>query len=150
MFSRALSSDARAAVTIAVGLTLGKLALLTAAVLGVTAAAATLGPLFVALKLAGGGYLVRERSAAVWLSGQGRDAGREVRDVPQSWAWRAEVEVDGADDPPIAEHQVVRREVVVANDIGRDLRRRLPDSAVAAEPGPSAPGLPVASCTAPA
>jgi threonine/homoserine/homoserine lactone efflux protein len=58
LFSRALGSGARAAVTVAVGLVLGKLALLTAAVLGVAAAAAALGPMFVVLKLAGGVYLM--------------------------------------------------------------------------------------------
>ncbi len=58
LFSRAVSSGARSAAQLAVGLTLGKLTLLTAAVAGVTAATATLGPSFVVLKLAGGGYLL--------------------------------------------------------------------------------------------
>ena len=58
LFSRALGSGARSAVPVALGLTLGKLVLLTAAVAGVTVAAATLGPAFIALKLAGGAYLV--------------------------------------------------------------------------------------------
>lgn len=58
LFSRALGSGARAAVPVAVGLTVGKLGLLSAALAGVTAAAATLGPVFVLLKLAGGVYLV--------------------------------------------------------------------------------------------
>lgn len=51
LFSRALGSGVRAAVTVAIGLVLGKVALLTAAVLGVAAAAVALGPLFVVLKL---------------------------------------------------------------------------------------------------
>jgi threonine/homoserine/homoserine lactone efflux protein len=58
LFSRAVSSGARSAAQMAVGLTLGKLTLLTAAVAGVTAATATFGPFFVALKLAGGAYLL--------------------------------------------------------------------------------------------
>jgi threonine/homoserine/homoserine lactone efflux protein len=58
LFARAVSSGARSAAQVAVGLTLGKLGLLTAAVAGVTAAAATPGPFFVALKLAGGAYLL--------------------------------------------------------------------------------------------
>ncbi len=58
LFSRALGSGVREAVTVAIGLVLGKVALLTAAVLGVAAAAVALGPLFVVLKLAGGAYLV--------------------------------------------------------------------------------------------
>lgn len=58
LFSRTLSGGARAAGTVAIGLTAGKLVLLTAAVAGVAAAAAALGPLFVVLKLAGGAYLV--------------------------------------------------------------------------------------------
>jgi len=45
-------------VTVAIGPVLGKVALLTAAVLGVAAAAVALGPLFVVLKLTGGAYLV--------------------------------------------------------------------------------------------
>ena len=58
LFSRALGSGARAAAPIALGLTLGKLGLLSAALAGVTAAAVTLGPVFVAFKLAGGVYVV--------------------------------------------------------------------------------------------
>ena len=61
LFSRALGAGARAAVPIALGLTLGKLGLLSAALAGVTAAATTLGPVFVVLKVAGGLYLL-------WLS----------------------------------------------------------------------------------
>ncbi|WP_100498790.1 LysE family translocator [Geodermatophilus chilensis] len=57
LFSRALSGGARAAGTVALGLTLGKLVLLTAAVAGVAAVAAALGPLFVVPKVAGGAYL---------------------------------------------------------------------------------------------
>lgn len=58
LFGRAVTSGARSAAQVAIGLTLGKLALLTAAVAGVTAADATLGPFFVVLKLAGGAYLL--------------------------------------------------------------------------------------------
>jgi threonine/homoserine/homoserine lactone efflux protein len=58
LFSRALGSGARSAVPVALGLTVGKLVLLTAAVAGVTAAAAALGPAFVILKLAGSAYLL--------------------------------------------------------------------------------------------
>jgi len=58
MFSRALGSGARSAIPVALGLTVGKLVLLTAAAAGVTVAAAALGPAFIALKLAGGAYLV--------------------------------------------------------------------------------------------
>jgi len=58
LFSRALGSGARSAVPVALGLTVGKLVLLTAAAAGVTVAAAALGPAFIALKLAGGAYLV--------------------------------------------------------------------------------------------
>ncbi len=58
LFSRALGSGARSAVPVALGLTVGKLVLLTAALVGVTAAAAALGPAFVFLKLAGSAYLL--------------------------------------------------------------------------------------------
>lgn len=58
LFSRALGSGARSAIPVALGLTVGKLVLLTAAAAGVTVAAAALGPAFIALKLAGGAYLV--------------------------------------------------------------------------------------------
>lgn len=58
MFSRALGSGGRSAIPVALGLTVGKLVLLTAAAAGVTVAAAALGPAFIALKLAGGAYLV--------------------------------------------------------------------------------------------
>lgn len=58
LFGRALSGGARAAAPLAVGITVGKLVLLTLAAVGVTAAAAALGPLFIAVKLAGAAYLV--------------------------------------------------------------------------------------------
>jgi threonine/homoserine/homoserine lactone efflux protein len=58
MFGRALSGGARSAVPVAVGITAGKLVLLALAVTGVTAAAAALGPLFVAVKVVGAAYLV--------------------------------------------------------------------------------------------
>lgn len=58
LFSRALGSGARSAIPVAIGLTVGKLVLLTAAAAGVSVAAAALGPAFIALKLAGGAYLV--------------------------------------------------------------------------------------------
>lgn len=58
LFSCALGSGARSAVPVALGLTVGKLVLLTAAVAGVTAAAAALGPVFIILKLAGSAYVL--------------------------------------------------------------------------------------------
>lgn len=58
MFGRALGGGARGAVPVAVGITLGKLVLLALAAAGVTAAAAALGPLFVAVKAAGAAYLI--------------------------------------------------------------------------------------------
>lgn len=58
VFGRALSEGPLAAVPYGVGLVLGKLVLLTLAVLGVAAAAAALGPLFVAVKVAGAAYLI--------------------------------------------------------------------------------------------
>jgi len=78
LFSRALGSGVRAAVTVAIGLVLGKVALLTAAVLGVAAAAVALGPLFVVLKLTGGAYLV-------WLAvGVWRRAGVDAPPAEQA------------------------------------------------------------------
>ena len=58
LFGRALGHGPQAAVPVAVGLTVGKLVLLTLAALGVAAAATALGPLFVVIKLAGAAYLV--------------------------------------------------------------------------------------------
>lgn len=58
LFSRAVGSGARSAAQVACGLILGKLVLLTAASAGLTVAVTTLGPYFVVLKVAGGGYLV--------------------------------------------------------------------------------------------
>jgi threonine/homoserine/homoserine lactone efflux protein len=58
LFGRALAGGARSAVPVAVGITAGKLVLPVLAAIGVTAAAAALGPLFAAVKLAGAGYLV--------------------------------------------------------------------------------------------
>ncbi len=87
LFSRALAGGARAAVPVAVGLTLGKLGLLGAALAGVTAAAATLGPVFVLLKLAGGAYLV-------WLAVKlWRRAGRAP--APQQAAARSRLSRTG-------------------------------------------------------
>jgi threonine/homoserine/homoserine lactone efflux protein len=58
MFGRALAGGARSAIPVAIGITAGKLVLLLLASTGVTAAAAALGPLFVAVKIAGAAYLV--------------------------------------------------------------------------------------------
>lgn len=58
VFGQALGDRGAAAIPYAVGLVVGKLLLLTLAVLGVTAAARTLGAFFVVIKLAGAVYLV--------------------------------------------------------------------------------------------
>jgi threonine/homoserine/homoserine lactone efflux protein len=58
MFGRALAGGASSAVPVAIGITAGKLVLLLLAATGVTAAAVTLGPVFVAFKIAGAAYLV--------------------------------------------------------------------------------------------
>ncbi len=55
---RALGGGARACLGLVLGIVAGKLVLLTLALLGLAAAAAALGPLFVAVKLAGAAYLV--------------------------------------------------------------------------------------------
>lgn len=55
---RALGSGARACLGLVIGIVAGKLTLLTLALLGLAAAAAALGPLFLAVKLAGAAYLV--------------------------------------------------------------------------------------------
>jgi threonine/homoserine/homoserine lactone efflux protein len=57
MLARSLSGGPRAAVPFAVGITVAKLIMLTAAAAGVSAAAATLGPMFVVFKFAGAAYL---------------------------------------------------------------------------------------------
>ncbi len=58
ILARALAGGPRAAAPLAAGITIAKLLMLTAAAAGVSAAAATLGTLFVALKVAGAAYLV--------------------------------------------------------------------------------------------
>ncbi len=58
LFSRTLERGATAGIAVAIGLTLGKLLLLTAALLGLSALAIALGPLFVMIKIAGAVYLV--------------------------------------------------------------------------------------------
>ena len=58
VFGRALGGSASDAIPYALGLVVGKLLLLSLAVLGVTAAAAALGPLFVAVKITGAAYLI--------------------------------------------------------------------------------------------
>jgi threonine/homoserine/homoserine lactone efflux protein len=58
LFGGAVERGIRGAVPFALGLTLGKLLLLTLAILGVAKAAVALGPLFVAVKIAGGAYLI--------------------------------------------------------------------------------------------
>ncbi len=58
IFGKALGGGRGAAVPFVVGIILGKLILLTLAVLGLAAIAQALGPLFVAIKLGGAAYLV--------------------------------------------------------------------------------------------
>jgi threonine/homoserine/homoserine lactone efflux protein len=58
IFGRALGSGRYAAVSFAVGIILGKLILLTLAVLGLAVAAQALGPLFALIKLGGAAYLI--------------------------------------------------------------------------------------------
>lgn len=58
VFSRALAGGAAASVPVGVGLTVGKLVLLTAAIAGVAAAALAFGPAFLVLKVAGALYLL--------------------------------------------------------------------------------------------
>lgn len=87
LFSRALGSGVRAAAPVALGLTLGKLGMLSVALAGVTAAAVTLGPVFVAFKLAGGAYLI-------WLAvSMWRRAGQTA--VPQQAVARPRLRTAG-------------------------------------------------------
>jgi len=58
IFARSLAGGPRAAAPLAVGITIAKLLMLTAAAAGVSAAAATFGAMFVLLKIAGAAYLV--------------------------------------------------------------------------------------------
>lgn len=58
ILSRSLAGGPRAAAPLAAGITMAKLLMLTAAAVGVSAAAATLGMFFVALKVVGAVYLV--------------------------------------------------------------------------------------------
>ncbi|WP_141433921.1 LysE family translocator [Bacillus sp. 03113] len=70
LLSRALSGGSFASLPLAVGIILGKLLMLTAAILGLTALVEILGPTFVALKFCGVAYLV-------WLGiKKWRNAGR--------------------------------------------------------------------------
>lgn len=57
LFARSMAAGPRAAAPLAVGITLAKLVLLAAAAAGVSAAAAALGPVFIAIKIAGAAYL---------------------------------------------------------------------------------------------
>lgn len=72
----------------AVGITIAKLVMLTAAAVGVAAAAATLGPVFVAVKIIGAIYLVwlgikmwHRRPAGTTSAGSGTPRARPVRSV---------------------------------------------------------------------
>jgi len=58
ILARSLAGGPRAAAPLAAGITIAKLVMLTAAAAGVSAAAATLGTMFVLLKIAGAAYLV--------------------------------------------------------------------------------------------
>jgi len=58
LFTRSMGAGPRAAWPLAAGITAAKLVMLTAAAVGVAAAAAALGPMFVVLKIAGATYLV--------------------------------------------------------------------------------------------
>ncbi|KQL48284.1 hypothetical protein AN963_00190 [Brevibacillus choshinensis] len=58
LLSRALSGGVFASFTLALGIILGKLLMLTAAVLGLTALVEVLGPMFIVLKFCGVVYLV--------------------------------------------------------------------------------------------
>ena len=58
LLARSMAGGPRAAVPLAVGITVAKLVMLSAAAAGVAAAAAALGPVFLALKVAGAAYLV--------------------------------------------------------------------------------------------
>ena len=58
ILARSLAGGPRAAAPLAAGITIAKLVMLTAAAAGVSAAAATLGTMFVVLKIAGAAYLV--------------------------------------------------------------------------------------------
>jgi len=58
ILARSLAGGPRAAAPLAAGITIAKLVMLTAAAAGVSAATATLGTMFVVLKIAGAAYLV--------------------------------------------------------------------------------------------
>jgi threonine/homoserine/homoserine lactone efflux protein len=58
ILARSVAGGPRAAAPLAAGITIAKLVMLTAAAAGVSAAAATLGTMFVVLKIAGTAYLV--------------------------------------------------------------------------------------------
>jgi len=58
ILARSLAGGPRAAAALAAGITIAKLVMLTGAAAGVSAAAATLGTMFVVLKIAGAAYLV--------------------------------------------------------------------------------------------
>lgn len=88
LFARSLAAGPRAAAPLAVGITIAKLVMLTAAAVGVAAAAATLGPVFVAVKIIGAIYLVwlgikmwRRRPAGTTSAASGTPRARPVRSV---------------------------------------------------------------------
>jgi threonine/homoserine/homoserine lactone efflux protein len=70
LLSRALSGGMFSSIPLAIGIILGKLLMLTAAIIGLTALVKILGPMFVTLKFCGAAYLV-------WLGiKKWRNAGR--------------------------------------------------------------------------
>ncbi|HST49496.1 LysE family translocator [Jatrophihabitans sp.] len=84
LLARTLGNGIRSGVPLASGIVVGKLALLTAAVIGLTGLVAALGPVFAVLRYAGAAYLI-------WLGiKKWRRAGRLLAtDVPTAPASRA-------------------------------------------------------------
>jgi threonine/homoserine/homoserine lactone efflux protein len=87
LVSRSLSGGLRTSLWLAAGIILGKLLMLTAAIVGVAALLRAIGPLFVLLKFAGAAYLV-------WLGiRKWRAAGRMLKDSEQMQAGSIGAEV---------------------------------------------------------
>src|SRR3954447_11049942 len=59
LLARTLGNGIRAGVPLASGIVVGKLTLLTAAIIGLTGLVVALGPLFAVLQYAGAAYLIR-------------------------------------------------------------------------------------------
>ena len=83
IFGRALSGGRASAVPFAAGVVLGKLTLLTLAVLGLAALAQALGPLFITVKLVGAAYLMWA-GIRLWRSA----AAAEARALHKPVTWR--------------------------------------------------------------